>query len=181
MIEKIIKQRKSVRIFNNQEVSIDEIYELLDIARFAPSGKNRQPWKLKIIEKADKEGFLSLIQNKYKNEKLPGSLGISLQAISQSDKLILVFNPYSYSEDSYSKNTMLMDTQSIGAFIQCFLLLLTERGISTLWINDIYHVKEKIERKYADNKHEVIAAIAIGYSHKERKYNIRKELDEIIL
>ncbi|MFZ7131989.1 MAG: nitroreductase family protein [Eubacteriales bacterium] len=181
MIEKIIKQRKSVRIFDKQEVNINEIYELLDIARFAPSGKNRQPWRLKIIEKTDKEYFISIIKNKYNNDKLPGSLSISLQAIYQSDKLILVFNPYSYNDDSYSKNTMLMDTQSIGAFIQSLLLLLTERGISTLWINDIYYIKEEIEKIYTNDKLEVIAAIAIGYSCKERMYNMRKDLDEILL
>lgn len=181
MLESIIKKRKSVRQFNNQNVSYQEILEILDIARFAPSGKNRQPWKIKILEKMEKDIFIGLIKDKFKDETLPGSLGISLNALEESNKVILFFNPYSYLEENYSDNKKLMDTQSLGAFIQNFLLLSTERGISTLWINDIYYAKSEIERFYVDNEVEIIAAVAMGYGSRMRNYNLRKELHEILL
>ena len=57
-----------------------------------------------------------------------------------------------------------MDTQSIGALIQNFLLLSTENGISTLWINDIFYAKKEIENFYVDNTMEIVAAVAVGYS-----------------
>lgn len=181
MIESIIKKRKSIRQFNTKIVDIKEILKILEIARYAPSGKNRQPWKIKILNKQDKNNFIELIRKKFNNQKLPGSLEISLNALEQCDKAILFFNPYSYQENNYSRNKVLMDTQALGAIIQNFLLLSTERGISTLWINDIYYAKKEIEEYYSDDKLEIIAAVAVGYSSLNRNYNIRKDLKEIIL
>ncbi len=182
MLEKIIKKRRSIRQFDNHSVNTQKVLRLLEIARFAPSGKNRQPWRIKIIEKKKKEMLIKLLMNNsINNKKFPGSLKISLKAIDQCDKIILFFNPYSYQEKDYSHKTMLMDTQSIGALIQNFLLLSTENGISTLWINDIFYAKKEIENFYVDSTMEIVAAVAVGYSSKIRTYNIRKELDEILL
>ncbi|HOP65292.1 MAG TPA: nitroreductase family protein [Spirochaetota bacterium] len=181
MLESIIRKRKSIRQFDNQTVDIKEIIEILEIARFAPSGKNRQPWKVKIIDKSDKATLIKLLRDTFSNENLPGSLEITLGALEQCDKVILFFNPYSYREDDYSRNKLLMDTQSLGALIQNFLLLSTERGIATLWINDVYFAKNEIERVFADSRFEIIAAVAVGYSSIIRTYDIRKDLDEILL
>ena len=43
--KRIIEKRKSVRNFNSREVKIEQIYDILDSARLAPSAKNRQHWK----------------------------------------------------------------------------------------------------------------------------------------
>lgn len=181
MLESVIKQRKSIRQFSDEPVDVQEILEILEAARFAPSGKNRQPWRIKILDMGDRETLIQLMKDKFKDQKLPGSLAISLRALEQCGRVLLLFNPYSYQEDDYSRNKMLMDTQSIGAFIQNFLLLATERGLSTLWINDIYYAKSEIESFYSDNSLEVIAAVAVGYSSIDRVYNIRKGLNEILL
>jgi len=44
-----IESRRSIRKFQSTEVSDQIIYELLESARFAPSGCNAQPWRFKIV------------------------------------------------------------------------------------------------------------------------------------
>ena len=42
--EKIIKNRRSIRKFNNKEVEDEKIMSLLECARLCQSAKNKQPW-----------------------------------------------------------------------------------------------------------------------------------------
>jgi nitroreductase len=48
-VEQAVVSRKSVRAFTPQQISLEEIRTILDIARHAPSGGNLQPWKMIIV------------------------------------------------------------------------------------------------------------------------------------
>jgi nitroreductase len=48
-IEDLMKQRHSTRAFIDKPVSETIIHEILDIARYAPSGANTQPWQVAVI------------------------------------------------------------------------------------------------------------------------------------
>jgi nitroreductase len=181
MIEELIQKRKSIRQFNNNKVPDKIIYQAINVARFAPSGKNRQPWKLKILSQEEKTEILKILENKANELKDTGSLPVSINTIKQSSHTILVYNTYSYTEHPYSRNRLLMDTQSIGAFIQNLLLYLTQHDIASAWINDIYYAKNELENLFNENKYELIASIAIGYSDIIRRFNMRKPVDEVLL
>lgn len=43
-----IQERKSIRAYTDQPVKQSVIKELLEIARWAPSGSNRQPWRVTV-------------------------------------------------------------------------------------------------------------------------------------
>lgn len=45
MSENAIYDRRSIRKYQDKEVSMELIEQLIDAARMAPSAKNRQPWK----------------------------------------------------------------------------------------------------------------------------------------
>lgn len=49
MLTDIIKTRKSVRAFLNKEVSIEQIREILEVARYSPSSTNTQPWEVCVV------------------------------------------------------------------------------------------------------------------------------------
>ena len=40
-----IYKRRSIRKYKSDMLSKEQIEKILDVARVAPSGKNRQPWK----------------------------------------------------------------------------------------------------------------------------------------
>jgi len=46
---KILKTRRSIRKFRSKEMPLNLIIKAIDIARYAPSAKNSQPWRFIII------------------------------------------------------------------------------------------------------------------------------------
>jgi len=181
VIEELILKRKSIRQFNSSKIPDEMIYKAIEVAKFAPSGKNRQPWKVKILSETEKPDILDLLNNKKNELDDPGSLSVSIKAISQSSHTLFIYNPYSYTEEPYPRNKLLMDTQSTGAFIQNLLLYFTEQNVASVWINDVYYARKEIEKYMNDYKNELVAAVALGYSDLSRNYNLRDSLDEILL
>ncbi len=58
----IIKKRKSYRKFTDQDILNEDINEILEAARLAPSGVNKQPWQFIIIRnKENKEKIAKLM------------------------------------------------------------------------------------------------------------------------
>ncbi len=59
-----IKSRKSVRQFTNQTVSETIIRDLLETAKWSPSGGNLQPWKVHVLVGEALSSFTSDVQKK---------------------------------------------------------------------------------------------------------------------
>jgi nitroreductase len=49
-VEQAIKSRHSIRSYTEQAVSREQIEALLDVARYAPSGTNTQPWHVYVVQ-----------------------------------------------------------------------------------------------------------------------------------
>jgi nitroreductase len=56
-VDNAIRSRHSVRSFLDRPVSRDAIVHILDVARFAPSGTNTQPWQVYVLGGAVKEAL----------------------------------------------------------------------------------------------------------------------------
>lgn len=75
----IIKNRRSIRKFTCEIVSDDDIYRLIEAARYAPSNNNRQPWKFIVLRNEGKKNAIidavkikiSFFKEALKNEELP--------------------------------------------------------------------------------------------------------------
>jgi len=46
----VIKTRRSIRQYKSTEIPEDVLSRVLEAARLAPSGSNRQPWKYVLIK-----------------------------------------------------------------------------------------------------------------------------------
>ena len=113
-----IRQRRSIRRFTREPVSDDLVEEILDAARWAPSGLNNQPWRFAVIRDARvKERLASLTRY--------GAI------IRSADVIIAVFF------DTASGYDWTKDLQSIGACIQNMLLAIHESGLGGVWLGEI--------------------------------------------
>ncbi|MCA8889468.1 MAG: nitroreductase family protein, partial [Parvularculaceae bacterium] len=54
-VSDIVKSRISTRAFLDTPVSDDDVRAILDIAKFAPSGGNVQPWRVHVVAGAARE------------------------------------------------------------------------------------------------------------------------------
>ena len=48
-----IKERRSIRLFQENEIPDEEIEMILEAGRWAPSGSNKQPWEFIVIKNKD--------------------------------------------------------------------------------------------------------------------------------
>ena len=77
MYKRQIKNRRSIRRYQEKAVSKAMIQEILQAGILAPSSKNRQPWKFVVVEGESKKDMISAMQYGIERERnnplLPGS------------------------------------------------------------------------------------------------------------
>ncbi|MFH0914858.1 MAG: nitroreductase family protein [bacterium] len=57
--QEIVRQRYATKLFDGRAVPEAKVAELLELVRWAPSGLNIQPWKIKIVADAATKALLS--------------------------------------------------------------------------------------------------------------------------
>ncbi|MCG2713746.1 MAG: nitroreductase family protein, partial [Candidatus Omnitrophica bacterium] len=45
----LLRFRRSVRTFQNKSISRSQLEEIVDVARFAPTARNVQPWEFVVV------------------------------------------------------------------------------------------------------------------------------------
>ncbi|MBU2699984.1 nitroreductase [Sporomusaceae bacterium BoRhaA] len=177
-----IRQRRSIREFQNEPVPQKAIEEILELAMKAPSGKNRQPWRFVVLQDQKKAEFVNVMANAISLRRQQGldigSSKLSLKAIKQAPVVILVFNDFSHSEKDYNHFKLLTDTQSIGAAIQTMILAAQDFGLGTLWICDIFYSEREI-CSWLNRSDELVAAVAMGYANQSPSPRPRKLWNEV--
>jgi len=69
-VTEAIKARVSIRAFKPDAVPEALVREIIDVARYAPSGGNLQPWKVIVVAGAERDAVIALAQ-----ANLPGEEG----------------------------------------------------------------------------------------------------------
>jgi nitroreductase len=158
----LIKSRRSIREFRNEEISDEMVREILEAGRWAPSGLNNQPWKFIVVKDVKVKNELANF-TKYR------------RIIENSKILIVVFLD---KKESYDRTK---DIQAIGACIQNMLLQIHSLGLGSCWIGEILNQREKVESFFSvPESFELMAVLAIGYPEKKKRTSTRKSLEELI-
>lgn len=141
----IARKRYSVRKFKPDAVESDKLSIILETARVAPTGANRQPFKLLVIREQDN---LSKIKNATKIYNAP------LVIIILGEREDAWVRPYD------GKNIVDIDTSIVTDHM---MLQATELGIGSLWI--CYFKADVIKKEFniPDNL-EPISMLALGYA-----------------
>lgn len=180
-----IELRRSIRHFNNEELTKDIIDDLLDCGRLAPSAKNRQPWFFVVVKEKMKNKIADIMINWSKSIDLdsyqkkmdhPSSVEYTANVIKEANTLVLVFR-----EKDDNVIWTVGDNLSIGACIQNILLRATDLKIGSLWIRDTAHVQKEIEDLFIYDHLELNSAIALGYTDINPKPRPRKDLKDIVV
>lgn len=171
-LQEAIENSRSIRRFKPDKVENSIIKQLLNVARLAPSSKNRQPWMFYIARKNVKQNIVKIMKTWYENNinEKTSVLGTA-RVIEQAPVLILVFR----NADNKLERS---DTLSIGAAIEHILLKATELNLGSLWIADTAYVNDEIS-KLVNTNLELFSAIAIGYADETPVARPRKKLKEI--
>ncbi|MBN1921506.1 MAG: nitroreductase family protein [Anaerolineae bacterium] len=182
-----IRARRSIRRFKPDPLPEDVLTELLTAATLAPSGKNEQPWRFVVVREDKRPELLAVMRAGLaarKAEGVPlGSSEWTARVMEQAPITILVFNaddenPFEHKDFSDVFGNM-VDVQSIGAAIQNLLLAAQELGIGSLWICDIFYAYGEL-CAWLNERHQLIAAISLGYADEAPLPRSRKAVDEVV-
>ena len=163
-LTEVIKNRRSIRHFNNEKLSKETINKILTSGILAPSAKNRQPWNFIVIENPDlKKEIGDLLEKKTTDET-----NLTCEVIRECQALILVYGDIEHE---------IFDVESIGACIENMILEAYNLNVGSLWIGFILQIEEELKKKFKTDK-KLIAAVALGYTNTNPKPRPRKTLEE---
>ena len=150
-VERIMKifdgiiSRRSVRLYNSKPIEIENINKIIESAIWAPSGKNGQPWKFKIITEQN------IIEEISK-------LSVNSRWLKTAPCLIIVYL------DKVCSYHYIKDVQSCGAAIQNMLLTAHEIGIGSCWIGALLEKADDINKLLeVDDSLELMSVVSFGY------------------
>lgn len=159
-----IMTRRSVRGYTDRPLDEDTIKTLLQAAISAPSGRNGQPWKFKVV--TDKE-----LINKISDLSRHGAW------MRTAACLVAVYLDKSRSYDR------IKDAQSCGAAIQNMMLAAHSLGIGSCWIGEILPKDDEIKAvlNIENSDLELMAVVTLGYGAGQPSSYIRNSLESFLL
>lgn len=171
--DKVVKDRRSIRKFKNQEVDDEIIKEILQCATLAPSGKNRQPWKFYVLKGEVKEEVSRMLVKHSRSmpQKEKGMI-FTAAVIRQAAALVLVFKDC----DDKIENSIIDDI-SIGAAIEHICLKCTDVGLGSLWIGYLLYIANHIGNRLGVNL-PLVSGVAIGVADETPDMRPRKAFDD---
>lgn len=160
----LIKSRRSVRNFVYKKIDNQTIKEIVDCGRWAPSGRNSQPWKVCIVSHPTVKRLIA------ENSKYGGII----------ESAYLNFVIFLDLERGYDR---VKDILAIGAFIQNMLLAIHAKGLGAVWIGEILKNKEKVSEifKFSPESYELMGILTVGLideSLEKKEERERRALDE---
>lgn len=191
----VIKTRRSIRKFKPDRVPDETIMKILDLARWAPSAHNAQPWRCIVINKEKLKERLAwamgkvwlsdLLRDGVPEEKAEQIIRLeSWERITRSPIVIIVCltmkEMHRYPDRRRRAAEYIMGVQSVAAYIQTMLLAAHYHGLGACWICAPLFCKGAVKKVLNLPKDlEPQAMIVMGYPDEKPKPPLRKSLEEI--
>ena len=161
----IVANRYSCRHYSQEPVSQEQILEILECARLAPSACNRQPWKFMVISAPEE---LSAVHASYNRDW-----------IKEAPVAIIVLGnrneAWHRSYDEYDATDI-----DIAITTEHICLAAAEQGLGTCWVCN-FNREELFNQFEIPDYLEPVVIIPIGYPADEPKEKQRKSMDELMI
>jgi len=168
-----IKERRSIRRYQDKEIPDELLYEVLESMRWAPSWANTQPWEVVVIKNRTlKESIQSMV-----NPRNPSSL-----ALVNAPVLLVIcgqLKKSGYYNDEYPTKFGDWFMHDLGLATQNLCLTAHNAGLGTVIVGLFDHEKVGELIKLPDD-HEVLTLLPLGYPDQDPKPPKRKEQTEYV-
>ncbi|WP_179289924.1 nitroreductase family protein [Shouchella clausii] len=160
-IDELIKGRRSIKKFKPDPVSIEEIVEILEVAKWAPNHKLTEPWRFLLYAEEGKKQFVDayLKTQAGSDGKIPEKAQKKAAYFREIPLHLVVVMP----EDPRQK-TWDEDYGAVCAMIQNIQLAAWARGIGMIWrTNDWIYNPVFREAIGVQPGEKIVATLMIGY------------------
>lgn len=205
-VKELIKTRRSIRNYLDQPVSTEDIREILDCARYAPSDTNSQTWEFVVIKNKEMiskieeytwNALREIAENAKQNGKekegklLLRSFGPYATAFSDAPVLIIclatpytskfrekIFDPIGFVDESVWHEEGI---KSSTLAAQNIMLAAHAKGLATCPMTGPVLLAQKEIAELLDITEDktINLVLALGYPERDAKAPQRKEIDEI--
>ncbi len=151
--------RRSIRVFEDKEVPEELVLKAIDVARYAPSAKNLQPWEFIIVKNRDTLNRLAEIH-------------VGAQPLKRAKMAIIVLGDKEISPISYH-----VDASLAAMYLWLALHCL---GLGAVWIQTLRNIEEIQKIVNAPPNKVPIAILAIGWPAEKPIPKERKRLEDIV-
>lgn len=164
----VITTRRSVRAYRADPIPEDLLNRVLDAARIAPSGNNRQPWKFVLVRDPALKGQLVALAH---GQAFIAEAPIIVVACGRN----IHYNRGSYMGDL----SMIVD---VAIAVDHLTLAARAEGLGTCWIGSFSNTSIKKLLGIPDEV-DVVALTPLGYPERDGVFtsvSARKPLEEIV-
>lgn len=166
-LDKILGERRSTRKFKSKDIKWENVADILNAGRLAPSAGNIQNWVFLVVK--DKEN----------KKKLANACSRQLW-ITEAPVLILVCSMLEKIRELYgTRGEVLYSIQNCAAAIENMLLKSTEFGIDSCWVS-AFDENSIIRDFRLDKDVRPQAIIAFGYGDEFEKKSKRNPLENFV-
>lgn len=201
-VQDAIAARHSVRAYDNRPVSADDLHELLEAARNAPSSLNSQPWRFRVVtDRADIEWLGT--QEATRNQSWLATAGAvviccaDLSGYVRDSQAAAFFyrdnniiqgetmdgiDAYVAREAAAADNAKFgAAAMNVGIALSFMMLRAVDLGLGTCWIGMFN--EEVIKTRFGiDPTLRMVALMAVGHpAEAELHPRKRKSMDDIVL
>jgi nitroreductase len=162
-LKEAIAKRKSIRDYEDKPVPEDKLLRVLEAARLAPSGGNRQPWKFVVVRKGNKRQQLChAADGQVQVAKAP----VVIAAVGTMPERIMKCEVPAYPVD-------------LAIAVDHMTLAAVDEGLGTCWIGAFSQKEARDIMKIPDN-YRIVALLTLGFPKEEGRPKVRKCIDEIV-
>ena len=159
----VIKSRYSVRSYLNKPVEQEKLDRILDAARLAPSGSNRQPWKFVVVRDAETRKKLVPACS---NQEFVGQAPVVIAGVGlMPDRIMSCGVPG--------------DPVDVAIALEHVALAATAEGLGTCWIGSFHQDQIRTLLGIPANA-KVIEVMTLGYPADHPQPKTRKPMKELV-
>lgn len=208
LIEKIIKERRSIRQWKKDKIPDDLLRDAIELATWAPNGGNYQGWRFVVVKNdslieemanavqavTDKiaswpeaalwpEDVKRFKENTSFFRNAPACIGVfTTEYQSAMDKILVARESCDYEAKRILtfRRSAPTAVQSVAAAVTTMLLVFHNMGLGALWLAAPLLAKKEIERLLkVQSDMDLVCLVAVGYPNETNQVE-RRQVDEVL-
>lgn len=190
----VIKSRRSIRMYSSRKVTKKVVLKFLDMATWAPSAHNAQPWRLIVIMEEDLKKEFSTAMARDWTKDMAGDgvppetrkslVKTSIERFTQAPVIVVacltMADMDEYPDIRRQECEKVMAVQSLAAAIQNILLAASSEGLGACWfctplfcqdtVREVLRIPREVEPQ---------AIVTLGYPSEIPDAPHRRRIEEV--
>jgi len=162
-LKEAIKKRESIRDYEDKPVPEEKLLRVLEAARLAPSGGNRQQWKFVVVREDKKRHELSQAAA---GQTFVGKAPVVIAAVSTMPENIMKCGVPGYAVD-------------LAIAVDHMTLAAVDEGLGTCWIGAFSQEEARDILKIPESCR-IVSLLTLGFPRQPGRPKVRKSIDEIV-